>query len=91
LPPEERAAHFQRAGEHHQHVQIGAGYVERIYRKLYHSRYAGASSPYDFLTYFEFREEDRRTFEELLAGLRDTERNPEWAYVESEFEIWMRR
>ena len=60
-----------------------------MYRKLYHSRYAGASLPYDFLTYFEFRSSFKDDFKALLAELRDTERNPEWAYVRLEYEIWM--
>lgn len=94
LAPEIRTAHFQKAGEHHQHAAIGSPYVERIYRKLYHSRYTGGPEspiPYDFVTYFEFLEPDRAAFEELLAGLRDTKLNPEWAYVDGEFEVWMRR
>jgi hypothetical protein len=94
LPVEERTASFQRGAEHHQHVAIGAPYVERIYRKLYHSRYCGGPEspiPYDFVTYFEFPEAETGAFQELLAGLRDPKRNPEWAYVTNEFEVWMRR
>jgi hypothetical protein len=94
LPPEARAAHFQQAQAHHQHVAIGAPFVERIYRRLLHSRYCGGAEapvPYDFVTYFEFLDRDRAAFEDLLAGLRDTVRNPEWAYVDFEFEVWMHR
>ena len=102
LSTDVRTGHFQRAAAdgpamslaaHHQHTAIGAPYVERIYRKLYHSRYHGGPDspiPYDFVTYFEFLEADRLAFDELLAGLRDTKLNPEWAYVTNEFEVWMR-
>ena len=94
LTPDQRTACFQQASKHHQHAAIGAPYVERIYRKLYHSRYCGGPEspiPYDFVTYFEFEEEHTGAFQDLLAGLRDTQLNPEWAYVEHEFEVWMRR
>jgi hypothetical protein len=56
---------------------------------LYHSRYLPEASNYDFLTYFEFRDADAPAFRGLLAELRDVKRNPEWRYVEREFEIWM--
>jgi hypothetical protein len=79
LAHDQRSAHF-----HGAHTPIGAPYVERIFRKLYHARYLG--SPYDFLTYFEFPQESAGDFRELLAGLRST---PEWNYVEDEFEVWM--
>jgi hypothetical protein len=86
LPVEERTAAFQRSAQHHQHAAIGAPYVERIYR-------GGPESPipYDFVTYFEFPESETQAFQDLLTGLRDTKLNPEWAYVEHEFEVWMRR
>jgi chlorite dismutase len=80
---DQRAAHF-----HGQHTPIGAPYVETIFRKLYHSRYY-EDSPYDFLTYFEFPDDKADVFRALLAELRDTGKNPEWAYVETEFEVWM--
>ncbi|MBS1830233.1 MAG: hypothetical protein JST93_33335 [Acidobacteria bacterium] len=93
LPADVRAGYFHRGGVHHQHAAVGAPYVKQIHRRLFHSRYCGGAEapiPYDFVTYFEFPEAHRADFEELLAGLRDTERNPEWAYVDGEFEIWMR-
>lgn len=88
-----RAGHFHRGGVHHQHAAVGAPYVKHIHRRLFHSRYCGGAEapiPYDFVTYFEFPDAHRAEFEDLLAGLRDTARNPEWAYVDGEFEIWMR-
>jgi hypothetical protein len=44
---------------------------------------------YDFLTYFEFEDDDVGAFRELLTALRDPERNPEWTCVDLEWEIWM--
>jgi len=40
-------------------------------------------------TYFEFDRKHTDGFKRLLAGLRDPERNPEWKYVDREYEIWM--
>lgn len=79
LAHDERGAYFHKA-----HTQIGAPYVETIFRKLYHSRYLG--SPYDFLTYFEFPNDSADYFRQLLKELRETS---EWRYVEDEFEAWM--
>jgi len=36
---------------------------------------------YDFLNYFECADADVATFHAVCAALRDTERNPEWAFV----------
>jgi chlorite dismutase len=78
-------AHDQRGEHFHKkHTPIGAPYVERVFRKLYHARYLG--TPYDFLTYFEFQPADADYFRQLLAELRATE---EWKYVEDECEVWM--
>ena len=79
LAHDQRGEHF-----HKHHTPIGSPYVERIFRKLYHSRYLG--SDYDFLTYFEFPPEDADYFRQLLSELRATD---EWKYVEHEQEIWM--
>ncbi len=78
---DERGEHF-----HRRHTPIGAAYVERIFRTLYHARYLG--SPYDFLTYFEFAPQDADYFRQLLSELRATE---EWKFVEAEVEVWMRK
>jgi hypothetical protein len=72
------------------HVAIGRAHAAHIYRRLYHARYLPGSH-WDFLTYFEFPEQDTGRFQQLLAELRDPEQNPEWAYVEREVEIWMTR
>jgi hypothetical protein len=72
------------------HVDLGLPYARTLLRKLYHGRPVPGAG-WDFVTYFEFTPERRADFEALLAGLRDPERNPEWAYVERETEIWLSR
>jgi hypothetical protein len=89
LAQDVRQAYFTQTETKEGHAAIGLRYVDLVYRKLYHSRYMDASVHYDFLTYFEFRSSHCDDFKELLAELRDTERNPEWAYVGLEYEIWM--
>ncbi len=89
LPDDERRAHFQKSGEHPGHTAIGANYVDRIYRKLYHTRYAVESTDHDFITYFEFERKNTEDFKRLLVQLRDPKQNPEWNFVDREYEIWM--
>lgn len=89
LPADERAAHFRERPDRPGHTAIGVGYADRIYRKLYHTRYAVDSTDHDFLTYFEFERRHAAAFGELLAALRDPARNPEWGFVDREYEIWM--
>ena len=91
LAQDQREAHFQTSCKYKGHTTIGLSYVDRVFRKLYHSRYIGASAPYDFLTYFEFNNHKRDDFKMLLNELRDTSRNPEWSYIELEYEIWMKK
>ncbi len=89
LAQDQRQAYFQKTDKHEGHTAIGLGYVDRVFRKLYHSRFLGVGLGYDFLTYFEFKDEYEKDFKTLLAALRDTNVNPEWAYVNLEYEIWM--
>lgn len=89
LAREERQALLME-GAPHGHLAIGQRYATRIYRRLYHARYLPGSE-WDFLTYFEFPADTTSAFRELLAALRDVERNPEWAYVDREVELWMTR
>lgn len=89
LAHDRRNAYFQASGAYPGHTAIGTRYVDRVFRKLYHSRNARPSASYDFLTYFEFHRAHTDDFRRLLIELRDTARNPEWAYVELEYEIWM--
>jgi hypothetical protein len=71
------------------HIAVGLDYARTILRKLYHAR--PLVTEWDFLTYFEFPAERAADFRSLLAGLRDVNRNPEWAYVDRESEVWMER
>ena len=63
-----------------------------ITRRLVHAPegYGGEDS-YDFVGYFEFAEADASTFNAVMAGLRDVEQNPEWAYISEGPEWWGRR
>jgi hypothetical protein len=89
LAQDKRQSYFQKSEANEGHTAIGIKYVDRVFRKLYHSRYLGSMLNYDFLTYFEFEDVYAKDFKTLLAELRDTKTNPEWAYVNYEFEIWM--
>ncbi|MCF8721821.1 chlorite dismutase family protein [Nitrospina gracilis] len=85
LPLDQRQAYFfqhpERFGAAHEgHNEIGFRYIQKIFRKLYQSRFIDGES--DFVTYFEYADRDREVFTSLLEGLRDTERNPEWKFVE---------
>ena len=51
----------------------------------------GKEGNYDFVGYFEFAEADASTFSAVMAALRDTEQNPEWAYISEGPEWWGRR
>ncbi len=72
--------------EQSHHIGIGMEYLPAISRKLYHCRDLG--EPFDFLTWFEYRPEHIRHFEQLLERLRVT---VEWQYVEREVDIRLRR
>ncbi len=89
LVQDQRQAYFQKIKKQQGHTAIGLKYVDRVFRKLYHSRYLNAALGYDFLTYFEFEDVYEKDFTTLLAELRDTDVNPEWVYVSREFSIWM--
>jgi hypothetical protein len=88
-PVDERMAYFQKKGNKLGHTAIGAKYADRIYRKLYHTRYAVETTDHDFITYFEFERRHTEDFKSLLGQLRDPEQNPEWEFVDREYEIWM--
>ena len=89
LPVDERMAHFQKSAARIGHTAIGADYVEKIYRKLYHTRYAVENKDHDFITYFEFERKHEQAFKDLVAKLRDPQQNPEGNFVDHEYEIWM--
>ncbi len=69
------------------HVDVGVPFTKTIHRRLFHSR--AFTKDYDFLTYFEFRATDEPAFRQLCQALRDPKRNPEWAYIDRDCEIWL--
>ena len=84
LPQEKREQYFFKHPEvfnpqHLGHNAIGFKYINKIFRKLYHSRFMGGDQ--DFITYFEFANSDAKSFDQLLDGLRDVALNPEWKFV----------
>jgi hypothetical protein len=85
----ERAKLFRSEGARG-HIHVGRPHVKNIHRKLYHARYL-PNARWDFITYFEFEAEHTDEFRTLVAGLRDTKRNPEWGFVERESEIWLKK
>jgi hypothetical protein len=90
LAHDERDHLFRGAGKADGHVNVGRPHAPKILRKLYHGRGVPGAG-WDFLTYFEFGPELADEFRSLVAGLRDPARNPEWAEVVREAEIWLRR
>ena len=86
LTQEKRQSYFfenpaQFGKDHLSNNGVGFKYINRIFRKLYHSRFIDPGQ--DFMTYFEFADTDAGAFDALLAGLRDDKRlNREWIYVE---------
>ena len=70
LAQDQRQAYPQR-GVKEGHTAIGLRYADRVFRKLYHSRYVDPTGNYDFLTYFEFYNQHADDFRRLLMELRD--------------------
>ncbi len=75
--------------DHLGHNGVGFKYIQRIFRKLYHSRFTDPQQ--DFMTYFEYADNDEETFDALLSGLRDTTHNQEWKYVEEKPIVYGKR
>lgn len=74
------------------HALASAAGIPRITRRLLHNADGyNTGHGYDFLGYFEFAESDAKTFEEVMAALRDRRDNPEWTYVREGPEWWGRR
>ena len=66
--------------------------ISCITRRLVHAPDGyGQDGSYDFVGYFEFAEADAATFSAVMTALRDTEQNPEWAYISEGPEWWGRR
>lgn len=72
--------------EQSRHIAIGLGYLPAVARRLHHSRDLG--QPFDFITSFEYAQQDGDAFEELVRRLRRTE---EWRYVDREIDIRLTR
>lgn len=83
LAQDERREIFE-ARSHH--IAIGLDYLPAVARRLHHGRDLG--EPFDFLTWFEYAEEDAAAFEQLVDRLRTT---PEWEFVEREVDIRLAR
>jgi chlorite dismutase len=83
LAQDERRAIFEQRSAH---IALGSRYLPAIARRLYHARDLG--EPFDFLTWFEFSEEDAAAFDDLVGRLRETE---EWRYVVREVEVRVRQ
>lgn len=81
MPQDERRAIFE---ERSRHVHIGIDALPHVARRLHHCRDLESDVPFDFLTWFDFKPDDRALFDALVARLRDTE---EWRYVEREVDV----
>ena len=74
------------------HALASVAGIPCINRRLVHSPHGyGLPNSYDFVGYFEFAEKDAAVFQEVMAGLRDINQNPEWKYVLEGPEWWGRR
>ena len=73
------------------HVLSAAAGIDHLLRRTYRQR-SGAAAPgqYDFLTYFECADDAVVPFHATVNALRDTRRNPEWAFVR-EGPLWQGR
>ena len=85
LTQDERRKIFEETSKH---TEIGLKYLPAIARRLHHCRDLSESEPFDFLTWFEYAPADISAFDDLLGALRATE---EWAYVDWEVEIRVRK
>jgi len=83
MTQEERREVFE---EKSHHVRDSMKYLPAVARRLVHSRDLG--EPFDFLTWFEYAQEDAEVFEQLVMHLR---RTAEWEYVEREVDIRLAR
>ncbi len=97
MPPMERHQYFY---PHHDrrsgcpvagHAELGRSAAPKIFRRVfYNPNGEGRDGEWDFIAYFECADEDLALFDETLAAMRDTTRNPEWQFVE-EGPIWRGR
>jgi hypothetical protein len=74
------------------HALAAAAGIPYIVRRNVHAPESyGREGSYDFVPYFEFAEEHAPVFRAVMAALRDTAQNPEWAYVREGPEWWGHR
>jgi hypothetical protein len=83
LTQDERRAIFAE-----QHNFIGFKYLPAISRRLHHCRDLSTREPFDFLTFFDYSQENEAAFNDLLAALRATR---EWNFVDWEIDIRLSR
>jgi hypothetical protein len=70
------------------HARTADRGVHALYRRLFHNPDGYERlGEFDFITYFEFADEHVDTFDKVHEALRDTTKNPEWAFVE-EGPLW---
>ncbi len=94
LPTDKRQDYFYAnpalfGKDHLGHNGVGFKYIQQIFRKLYHSRFTDPQQ--DFMTYFEYGDNDAETFDALLSGLRDPTHNQEWKYVQEKPIVYGKR
>lgn len=85
LTQDERRAIFE---DQSKHIGIGFRYLPGVARRLHHCRDLGTLEPFDFLTFFDYAEDQAQAFEDLVGELRRTE---EWKYVDREVDVRLRR
>lgn len=72
----------------HGHARTAEAGIQTLYRRLFHNPDGyERKGEFDFITYFECADEHVGTFDEVHQALRDTSKNPEWAFVE-EGPLW---
>jgi hypothetical protein len=87
MTPLERQAYFyphtdgsgQRVKGHAVAAEEG---VPSVFRRLYHNPDGyQRENEYDFVAYFECRDEDLPVYDRISSALRDEQQNPEWQFV----------
>jgi chlorite dismutase len=81
LTQDARRAIFEETSKH---IAIGMRYLPGVARRLHHCRDMGWIEPFDFLTFFDFAEDQQSAFDDMAGLLRATE---EWTYVDREVDL----
>lgn len=97
MPPMVRHQYFYPHHDRHSgqcvagHAELGRDAAPKIFRRVFYNPDGeGRNGEWDFIAYFECADEHLALFDDTLAAMRDTSRNPEWAFVE-EGPIWRGR